>query len=389
MIVSGEPAPDDEDSSALSDDSSSDNVTLPPSRRRLGRGYHARPKTERLTASTPRGQFISHRSRKTAFQTVRCSSLIARDYHAVDATVTDIADLKWTPCPASYAAPPASEVSEAGPSYEVPVLHGANTQLTDAARTVDQMDDSSFGVSAYRQKYSTWPLDVQYFSVTSGHTSVRLAGHRHEESSIWDRRLPHLSSECWHHEQRRLFVAAGRAFDDESASSRRRQRCLSVAQHRSTTAAERRRPETAVHRGSRPVVTAVSRVGIALHRKRLGRQTGSDCKASFASARRTGRRFAIRSTGTRSRVVDVGCRQRDVDLRYDDAVAAAHDGDGVLELRPVWNFVMSRYGRSDPRSEAERLRRKQQKKKENRARKALRTITIILGAFVLCWTPWH
>lgn len=28
-------------------------------------------------------------------------------------------------------------------------------------------------------------------------------------------------------------------------------------------------------------------------------------------------------------------------------------------------------------------------KHENRARKSLRTISIILGAFVICWTPWH
>jgi len=32
---------------------------------------------------------------------------------------------------------------------------------------------------------------------------------------------------------------------------------------------------------------------------------------------------------------------------------------------------------------------KSHQRQENRARKSLRTITIILGAFIFCWTPWH
>ncbi|CAH8548856.1 unnamed protein product [Heterobilharzia americana] len=41
------------------------------------------------------------------------------------------------------------------------------------------------------------------------------------------------------------------------------------------------------------------------------------------------------------------------------------------------------------------IRRKSKRKifergrRENRARKALRTITFIMGAFVICWTPYH
>lgn len=36
-----------------------------------------------------------------------------------------------------------------------------------------------------------------------------------------------------------------------------------------------------------------------------------------------------------------------------------------------------------------RRRKKSKHRTENRARKALKTISIILGAFVACWTPYH
>lgn len=74
------------------------------------------------------------------------------------------------------------------------------------------------------------------------------------------------------------------------------------------------------------------------------------------------------------------------------ATTAAANGSGAADpeqCRPSRGTIMQSIGKHFTRRKKNTAAARQKSKSENRARKAFRTISFILGAFVVCWTPYH